>query len=57
MTESDMKIQELTREVERLKIRNAELKQLHFADQAQIVYQRRQIDFLMDAGREEKADG
>ena len=49
MDEIDARIQELNKEIERLKIRNAELEQLHFADQAEIVYQRRQMD--VDGGR------
>ena len=49
MSDSDARVQELTRKIERLQIRIAELEQLHFADQAEIIYQRRQIDFLMDA--------
>ena len=57
MSDSDVRVQELTREIERLQIRIAELEQLHFVDQAEIVYQRRQIDFLMDAGREAKGNG
>ena len=57
MSDSDVRVQELTREIERLQICIAELEQLHFVDQAEIVYQRRQIDFLMDAEREAKGDG
>lgn len=56
MTEKEKMIQELSRENERLKKEIALLQQIHYEDQAEIVYQRRQIDFLMDMERE-KADG
>lgn len=49
MTEIEMELQQLRRENKRLQLENAELKEMHYCDQSQIVYQRRQIDFLMGA--------
>lgn len=49
MTEIEMELQKLRRENKRLQLENAELKEMHYCDQSQIVYQRRQIDFLMGA--------
>lgn len=47
MTEIEMELQKLRRENKRLQQENDELKEMHYCDQSQIVYQRRQIDFLM----------
>ena len=59
MTEQDKEIQELRRKVESLKEqieimrrRDKQLEQIHQLDMAEIVYQRRQIDFLMEASNE-----
>lgn len=52
MTKEDKMIQELSRENERLKKEIARLQQIQYEDQAEIMYQRRQIDFLMDMERE-----
>lgn len=52
MTEQDMELQELRRRVEFLEKKNKELEQIHQLDMAEIAYQRRQIDFLMEASRE-----
>jgi len=52
MTEKDMEIQELRRRVEFLEKKNKELEQIHQLDIAEIAYQRRTIDFLMEASRE-----
>lgn len=49
MTEIEMELQKLRRENKRLQLENAELKEMHYCDQAEIVYQRRTIDFLMSA--------
>ncbi len=49
MTEKDMEIQELRRRVKLLEKKNEELEQIHQLDIAEIVYQRRQIDLLMEA--------
>ena len=49
MTEIERELQKLRRENKRLKLENAELKEMHYCDQSQIVYQRRQIDFLIGA--------
>jgi hypothetical protein len=57
MIEKDKEIQELLAKVKLLEAKNAELKHIHQLDMAEIAYQRRQIDFLMDAAREgEKHD-
>lgn len=49
MTELEMELQKLRRENKRLQLENAELKEMHYCDQSEIVFQRRQIDFLMGA--------
>lgn len=58
MTEQDKEIQELRRKVESLKEqieimrrRDKQLEQIHQLDMAEIAYQRRTIDFLMEASR------
>ena len=48
MTEKDKEIQELRRRVKFLEERNKELEQIHQLDIAEITFQRRQIDFLME---------
>lgn len=53
MTEKDMEIQGLRRRVELLEKKNKELEQIHQLDMAEIVYQRRTIDFLMEASHEQ----
>ena len=40
-----------------LEAKNAELEHIHQLDMAEIAYQRRQIDFLMDAAKEEGKHG
>ena len=55
MTEADIEIQKLRRENKRLQTENAELKEMHYCDLAEIVYQRRTIDFLMGALDEAKS--
>lgn len=57
MTAQEMEIQELRRKVKLLEDKNAELKHIHQLDMAEIAYQRRQIDFLMDAAREGEKHG
>lgn len=57
MTEKDMEIQGLRRKVKLLEAKNAELEHIHQLDMAEIAYQRRQIDFLMDAAREDEKHG
>lgn len=59
MTPQDKEIQELRAKVKLLEAKNAELEHVHQLDMAEeiIAYQRRQIDFLMDAAREEEKDG
>ena len=52
MTDKDMEIQALRRKVESLERENKKLEQIHQLDMAEIAYQRRQIDFLMEASRE-----
>jgi len=52
MTDKDMEIQELRRRVELLEKKNKELEQIHQLDMAEIAYQRRTIDFLMEASCE-----
>jgi len=52
MTAQNMEIQELRRRVKFLESKNAELEQIHQLDMAEITFQRRQIDFLMEARRE-----
>jgi len=54
MTEQDKEIQELRRKVEPLEKENEKLTQVHQLDMAEIVYQRRQIDFLMEASNESR---
>lgn len=49
MTAQNMEIQELHRRVEFLERENKKLEQIHQLDIAEIAFQRRQIDFLMEA--------
>lgn len=49
MTDQEHLIHELQWENQKLKNENAELKEIHYLDQSEICYQRRQIDFLMGA--------
>ena len=42
------KIERLERTIARLKVENERLKEKSYLDQSQIMYQRRQIDFLME---------
>lgn len=51
MTERDFEVQELRRKVKALEKKIEELEQIHQLDMAEIAYQRRTIDFLMEAGR------
>lgn len=53
MTEQDRELQELRRRVELLQKKNKELEQIHQLDMAEIAYQRRTIDFLMEASHEQ----
>lgn len=48
MTEKDKEIQGLRRELDKIKIENEALKTMHYSDLAEIVYLRRQVDFLME---------
>ncbi len=48
MTEKDKEIQELRREVEKLRSENDVLKQMHYGDIAEILYLRRQNECLVD---------
>ena len=57
MTPQDKEIQELRAKVKLLEAKNAELEHIHQLDMAEIAYQRRQIDFLMDAARGEEKHG
>lgn len=52
MTEQDKEIQDLRRELERKDKEIALLQELHYLDLSEIAYQRRQIDFLMQAKEE-----
>lgn len=49
MTEYDLEIQNLRRELERKNKEIALLQELHYLDLSEIAFQRRQIDFLMEA--------
>lgn len=51
MTERDYELQELRRKVKTLEKKIEELEQIHQLDIAEIAYQRRTIDFLMEASR------
>lgn len=51
MTERDFEVQELRRKVKDLEKKIEELEQIHQLDMAEIAYQRRTIDFLMEASR------
>lgn len=51
MTERDFEVQELRRKVTALEKKIEELEQIHQLDMAEIAYQRRTIDFLMEASR------
>ena len=57
MTPQDKEIQELRAKVKLLEAKNEELEHIHQLDMAEITYQRRQIDFLMDAAREKEKHG
>lgn len=57
MTETDLEIQRLRREVKHLRDENDRLNKQHGLDLSQLAYYRRQIDFLMDAAKEEAANG
>lgn len=57
MTPQDKEIQELRAKVKLLEAKNAELEHIHQLDMAEITYQRRQIDFLMDVAREGEKHG
>jgi hypothetical protein len=57
MTPQDKEIQELRAKVKLLEAKNVELEHIHQLDIAEIAYQRRQIDFLMDAAREGEKHG
>lgn len=48
MNEKDLEIQRLTRENIELKKRIEELERIRQLDMSEIVFQRRQIDFLME---------
>lgn len=56
MTEYEKEIQELRRKVKLLEDKNKELEHLHQLDMAEIIYQRRQIDFLMLAAHEQEKE-
>lgn len=49
----NQEVRALRVEVDRLRKENAKLRAAHAADIAQIVYQRRQIDFLMEVKENE----
>ena len=51
MTEKDFEVQELLRKVKALEKEIEDLEQIHQLDMAEIAYQRRTIDFLMEAIR------
>lgn len=57
MTPQDKEIQELRAKVKLLEEKTSELEHIHQLDMAEIAYQRRQIDFLMDANREGEKHG
>lgn len=57
MTPQDKEIQELRAKVKLLEAKNVELEHIHQLDMAEIAYQRRQIDFLMDAAKEGEKHG
>lgn len=48
MTEKDREIQELRQEIAKLETENKKLVQMHQLDMAEIVFQRRLIDRLME---------
>ena len=50
MTEKDAEIQLLLRENQKLRIEVEQLKHVHQLDLPEIVYLRRQVDFLMESG-------
>lgn len=56
MTEYDLEIQSLRRENQKLRNENNALMKQHTLDLSQLAYYRKQIDFLMDAAKEEKND-
>ncbi len=51
MTEKDYELQELRRRVKALEKKVEDLEQIHQLDMDEIAYQRRTIDFLMEASR------
>lgn len=51
MTLQEKEIQELRKKVKLLEAKKAELEHLHQLDMSEIVYRRKQIEFLMDAKR------
>ena len=57
MIDKDKEIQELLAKVKLLEAKNTELEHIHQLDMAEIAYQRRQIDFLMDVAREAEKHG
>lgn len=57
MTPQEKEIQELRRKVRLLQRKNQELEHMHQLDMSEIMYQRRQIDFLMETGKMEVIDG
>lgn len=56
MTEQDMEIQELRRELEEKDKLINSLQELHYLDLSEIAYQRRQIDFLMESATPKKRE-
>ena len=48
----EKQVAKMKRKINRLEKERVGLMEMHYADQAEIIYQRRQIDFLMDAERE-----
>ena len=52
MTDLDKEIQELRRKNESLESENQKLRHMHYLDTAEIAYQRRVIDLLMEEEKE-----
>lgn len=50
MTEQEKEIQELRRKIAKLELENKKLEHIHQLDMAEIKYQRRVIDMLMEGG-------
>lgn len=48
MTEKDIEIQKLQREINDLKMQLEDAKHIHMLDLAEIAYLRRQVDFFME---------